>query len=93
LNNLFEVISTSFAGDYFYKYPRVDYELLQKHSEGVIATSACLGGVYAGHYWRHKDEGPEAVLKALRQETKRMVEIFGDRWYGEIQWNAIPEQH
>ena len=93
LNNIFKMISESFTGHNYYKYPRVDYELLQKYNEGVIAASACLGGVYAGNYWQFKDDGPEAVLNAMRETTRRMVEIFGDRWYGELQWNSIPEQH
>ena len=93
LNNIFRMISTSFQGDNFYRYPRVDYDLLDKHSEGVIAASACLGGVYAGNYWDNRDDGEEAVLRAMRETTKRMKNIFGKRWYGELQWNNIPEQH
>jgi len=77
----------------FYRYPRIDYALLEKYNEGIIAASACLGGVYAGNYWEHREEGPEAVLEAMRASTERMVDIFGDRWYAEIQWNNIKEQH
>jgi len=29
----------------------------------------------------------------MRQVTERMISIFGDRWYGELQWNNVPEQH
>ena len=66
--------------------------MLEKYNEGVIALSACLGGVYAGCYWENKDKGEEAILEAFRSTTKRMISIFGDRWYGEIQWNNIKEQ-
>ena len=66
---------------------------LQKHNEGIIALSACLGGIYAGCYWEHRETGSEAVVDAMRSITKKMLNIFGDRWYGELQWNAIPEQH
>jgi len=93
LNNIFKMVSQSYNGDYFYRKPRIDYELLSKHSSGVIGLSACLGGVYAGSYWQHREEGREAVLEAMRETTRRMVEIFGERWYGELQWNNIPEQH
>ena len=93
LNNIFKMISTSFQGDNFYRYPRVDYDLLSQHSEGVIAASACLGGVYAGNYWDNRDDGEEAILEAMRETTKRMTGIFGKRWYGELQWNNVPEQH
>ena len=93
LNNLFKLISESYREENFYRYPRVDYKLLDKYSEGVIASSACLGGPYAGNYWANREEGPEAVMDAMRETSRRFVEIFGDRWYGELQWNNIPEQH
>ena len=93
LNNIFKLVSESYNGDYFYRKPRIDFDLLQKHNEGIIALSACLGGIYAGCYWENREEGSEAVLNCMRLMTQQMVEIFGDRWYGELQWNAIPEQH
>ena len=93
LQNIFKMISRSYSGDNFYRYPRVDYALLKKHNEGVIAASACLGGVYAGNYWENRDVGPDAILGAMRQTTQKMQDIFGDRWYGELQWNNVPEQH
>jgi DNA polymerase-3 subunit alpha len=71
----------------------MDYKLLKEHNEGVIAASACLGGVYAGNFWENREEGEEAVLDAMRETTRNMVDIFGDRWYGELQWNNVPEQH
>ena len=93
LNNLFKLVSESYQPENFYRYPRVDYDMLEKHSEGIIAASACLGGVYAGCYWENHEQGMDAVLDAMRDVTKRMVSIFGDRWYGELQWNNIPQQH
>jgi DNA polymerase-3 subunit alpha len=93
LNNLFKLISESYREENFYRYPRVDYKLLDKYSEGVIASSACLGGPYAGNYWANREEGPEAVRAAMRETSKEFVKVFGDRWYGELQWNNIPEQH
>ena len=93
LNNLFKLISESYQPENFYRYPRIDFDLLEKYNEGIIAASACLGGVYAGCYWENRDNGPEAILDAMRSTTERMLSIFGDRWYGELQWNNIPEQH
>ena len=93
LNNLFKLISESYREENFYRYPRVDYKLLDKYSEGVIASSACLGGPYAGNYWANREEGPEAVREAMRETSRQFVKIFGDRWYGELQWNNIAEQH
>jgi len=93
LNNLFKLVSESYQSENFYRYPRIDYKLLKKYNEGIIAASACLGGVYAGNYWENREEGDEAVLDAMRETTQSMVDIFGDRWYAEIQWNNIKEQH
>ena len=93
LNNIFKLVSQSYHGDNFYRKPRIDFDMLEKHNEGIIALSACLGGIYAGCYWENREEGSEAVLDCMRTMTNKMVDIFGDRWYGELQWNAIPEQH
>jgi DNA polymerase-3 subunit alpha len=93
LNNLFKLVSESYQPENFYRYPRIDYALLKKYNEGIIAASACLGGVYAGNYWENREEGDEAVLNAMSETTETMVDIFGDRWYAEIQWNNIEDQH
>ena len=96
LNNIFKLVSESYKDENFYRYPRIDYDLLSSHSSGVIAASACLGGVYAGDYWDNRDNGEmagDSILNAMRETTRRMKAVFGDRWYGEIQWNNIPEQH
>ena len=44
--NLVEMASRAFTEGYYYK-PRIDYELLKKYSEGIIALSGCLGGEIA----------------------------------------------
>lgn len=93
LNNLFKLISLSHKGDNFYRFPRIDYDLLEKYNEGLIASSACLGGIYGSNLWENKENGLECVLSAMRNTTKKMIQIFGDRWYGELQWNSINEQH
>ena len=93
LNNIFKMVSKSYSPEYFYRFPRMDYAMLKEHSEGVIAASACMGGVYAGNYWENMEEGEEAVLGAMRETTEKMLDIFGDRWYGELQWNKVPAQH
>ena len=93
LNNIFKIVSETHQGDRFYRYPRVDYKLLEKYNEGIIASSACLGGIYAGDYWDNRDAGPDAIIEAMRNTTDRMQTILGDRWYGELQWNNVPEQH
>jgi DNA polymerase-3 subunit alpha len=93
LNNIFKMVSESHKGDYFYRKPRIDFRLLEQYGEGVIAASACLGGVYAGAYWSMHEEGEEAVMNEMRRLTDRFQSILGDRWYGELQWNRVPQQH
>ena len=102
LNNIFQLVSHSYDEGNYYFFPRVDYELLAKHSEGVIAASACLGGVYAGCLWENAlndHEGNrtgfdlDGAKEDMREVTRRMQEIFGEDWFAELQWNNIPEQH
>ena len=42
LNNIFKLISESYKTENFYRYPRMDYSLLEKYNEGIIAMSACI---------------------------------------------------
>ena len=94
LENIFQLISKSFKGDNFYRFPRIDYKMLEEHSEGIIVSTACLGGIFAGDMWRNREEGSEAVLAAMRETAEKMVSILGkDRFLCELQWNNIPEQH
>ena len=67
--------------------------MLREYGEGVMASSACLGGVYATDYWKNKDEGDEKVLEAMRLTTENMLGVLGDRWHGELQWWNSPDQH
>ena len=93
LNNLFKLVSTSYRGDNFYRFPRIDYSMLREHSEGIIASSACIGGVLGNDYWRNRDVGDSAVLNAMEKTVEAMMNIFGDRFYGELQWANFKEQH
>lgn len=69
----------------YYK-PRIDHDLLEKYNEGLIASSACLGG-----------EISEQLKTGNYKEAKRIASwykgVFGDRYYLEIQdHNEYPEQ-
>ncbi len=84
--NLIQLSSRAFMEGYYYK-PRVDWELLDQHSEGIIATTGCLGGHVLQHLLRGDSE---AALKA----AGRLQDIFGrDNLFVEIQDHGIPEQH
>jgi DNA polymerase-3 subunit alpha len=93
LNNLFKLVSDSYRGDNFYRFPRMDYEMLKKHNEGIIASSACLGGVLSNDYWDNIEKGEKAVYTAMEKTVGSMMDIFGDRFYGELQWANYKEQH
>ena len=84
-NNLMKIVSIGFTEGFYYK-PRVDYEVLEKYSEGIIATSACLAGIVQKNLSRGHYE--EAVEEALRLEK-----IFGrGNFFLELQDHGMPEQ-
>jgi len=93
LENLFELVSKSYERENFYRYPRMDYKMLEEHNEGVICSSACLSGPLSKDYWNNRELGAKAIKVAMRATCERFKGIFGDRFYGELQWNGIPEQH
>lgn len=75
--NLMKLTSIAHIDGMYYK-PRIDFELLQSHSEGLICTSACLGGVVASHLLSNDYQ----LAKKTALEYK---ELFGDDFYLEIQ--------
>lgn len=83
--NLIKLVSMSFTEGYYYK-PRVDHDILEKYSEGLICLSACLAG-----------EIPQALLQRDYEGAKRTalwyLDVFGkDNYYLEIQDHGIDEQ-
>ena len=83
--NLSKIVSKGFVDGFYYK-PRVDYVVLEKYHEGIIALSACLAGEVSKNLARGLDE--EAEKAALRYE-----EIFGKgNFFLELQDHGIPEQ-
>ena len=53
--NLMKLASSAFLEGYYYR-PRLDWELLERHHEGVIATTGCLGGVVLQALLKGDDE-------------------------------------
>jgi len=93
LNNLYSLVSASSRKENFYRYPRIDFELLRKHNEGLIATSACLSGYLSVLLIKNKEKTETERKDIIRNAIQTFQDIFGDRFYGELQWNAIKEQH
>ncbi|HEX6417498.1 MAG TPA: DNA polymerase III subunit alpha [Acidimicrobiales bacterium] len=84
--NLIQLASRAFMEGYYYK-PRVDWDTLSDHSEGLIATTGCLGGHVLQSLLQGDVEG--ATAKAAR-----LQDIFGrDNLFVELQDHGIPEQH
>jgi len=83
--NICHLVSAAYREGFYYK-PRIDWDLLAQHNEGLIALSACLGGelptlINLNH--------PEEALDRAGQ----MAQIFDEqRFYLELQENFLPEQ-
>ncbi len=83
--NLIQLSSRAFLEGYYYQ-PRMDWDLLQQHSSGLIATTGCLGG----HVLQALLKGDE---KAALDKAGRLQEIFGkDNLFVELQDHGIPDQ-
>jgi len=83
--NLIQLSSRAFLEGYYMK-PKVDWELLEEHHDGLIVTSGCLGGQVLQALMNGDERG--ALEKAARFQ-----DIFGrDNFFVEIQDHGIPEQ-
>ncbi len=82
--NLMRLSSEAFLRGFYYK-PRIDYDLLERHSEGLICMSACLAG-----------DIPQRLLQGNYNEAKalalRLKGMFKDDFYIELQDHGIPAQ-
>jgi DNA polymerase-3 subunit alpha len=84
LRNLWAMSTESYQDGYHGK-PRIDWDTLERLGEGVLASSACLGGPLLQPWNAGRQE--EAVNNLLRLKT-----IFGDRFYIELHANQMEEQ-
>jgi DNA polymerase III subunit alpha len=95
LKNLFRMNTYAHKHGY-YRYPRIDFDVLKQHSNGVICTSACLAGIYSYELFKAEHDGlsEDATYAILKEHTEQFLEIFGkDRFFLEIQFNSIEKQH
>ncbi|MFZ4515730.1 MAG: DNA polymerase III subunit alpha [Acidimicrobiia bacterium] len=83
--NLIKVSSHAFLEGFYYK-PRIDFELLEQHHHGLIATTGCLGGVVSQRLMMGDKSG-------ARDAAARFQDIFGrDSFFVEMQDHGLPEQ-
>ncbi len=83
--NLIKLSSLSFLDGFYFK-PRIDFDLLTRYSEGLVASTCCLQG-----------QVPQAILSGNLDEArvllKNYLDLFGrDNYYVEIQNHGIEEQ-
>ena len=84
--NLMRLSSDAYLSGYYYK-PRADWELLDQHHEGIIATTGCLGGVVLQALLRGDVEGATRL-------AARLQDIFGrDNLFVELQDHGLAKQH
>lgn len=69
---------------YYYK-PRIDHEILEQHSKGVIAMSGCLGAELQQHILN-------GDIDSARSTIEWYLKVFKDNYYIEIQNHGLPEQ-
>lgn len=92
IENLFTLTSLSYK-EGFYRYPRVDFKMLEKYNEGLIISTACLAGLPTYIALRDIEKGEEYVFQSLDNELKPLLDIFGkERAFLELQFNGIPQQ-
>ncbi len=76
--NLCKMCSIGFIEGLYSKFPRIDKEILLQHTEGVIATSCCIGA-----------EIPQAIMKGDLEKAEELVkwwlDVFGEDFYIELQ--------
>ncbi|MDD4159026.1 MAG: DNA polymerase III subunit alpha [Proteiniphilum sp.] len=75
--NLIKIVSKSWTEGFYYR-PRIDKELLEQYHEGLIVSSACLGGEIP----RKIDSGQISEAEEAVQWYKK---VFGDDYYLELQ--------
>lgn len=95
--NLVELVSKAYLEGYYYK-PRIDYELLEEYSTGLIALSGCLGGEIAQFLAPDgsKEEGNNDAVRSYEDAllaAKKYQQIFGkDNFFIELHNHGIPQQ-
>lgn len=83
--NLMKIVSRGFTEGFYYK-PRVDYEVLRKYHEGIIALSACLAGAVAMRLRL-------GLYEEAKEEALKLQDIFGEgNFFLELQDHGMQEQ-
>jgi DNA polymerase-3 subunit alpha len=95
LANIFRLVKASYKYG-FYRYPRIDFELLQKYGSDIIWSTACLGGIYSGKILlgEAQNKSHDEIMTDLENLTDRFQSAVGNKnFYLELQFNKLEKQH
>ena len=81
--NLIKLTTAGYLEGFYYK-PRVDKELLERYSDGIIALSACMAGVVNAHI-------VNGDLERAYKEAEFYKDLYGEDFYMELQNHGLPE--
>jgi len=81
IKSIYRMSEIAWKEGYHYD-PRIDWEVLEQHSEGVICSTACIGGIV-----------PDTILNdqpdLAKSYAERLKKIFKDDFYMELQYHDI----
>ena len=82
-HNLVKIVSEAWVDGYYHR-PRTDHQAIEKHHEGLIASSACLAG-----------EIPRYIKNGQIEEAEKSIQwfksIFGDDFYIELMRHEVKD--
>ena len=87
VKNLLKLASAAYLEGFYFR-PRIDKQLLTQHNEGLI----CLSGCASGELNRILTAGPNPNLDKAREAASWFRDLFGDRYFIEIQNNGLEIQ-
>jgi len=91
LENLFILVSRSYRYG-MYRKPRIDLAMLKEFNEGLIVSTACLGGIPAWCLFNPENERLDKI-NLFDEQLGPLIEIFGkDRFFLELQFNKYDNQ-
>jgi DNA polymerase-3 subunit alpha len=82
--NLIKLSSLSYTEGFYYK-PRIDFDLINKYKDGLIATSCCMGSQICNAILNKSEDDAEKILL-------EWLNLFGDDFYIELQPTYIEDQ-
>ena len=83
--NLMKISSLAYVNGFYYR-PRIDHNVLEEYSAGIIALSACLGGEVQNHILDNNIDKARSLAEKYKQ-------IFGEKnFYLELQDHSLDEQ-